>query len=234
MLKKKKCLSFIFCMLIYSTDVIYDMKRSTCCPWFSVHQKCDFYSRSIHHHRNNGSHSPRGRTLKKKKDKRGHKSTVWCKKEASIATTILTHSGLNTSHHQHRPVHQMAITFRCGVVSMETASPSEPRYGGCCWGTTGSGGWRRTTIWALDPCDRISSSSFGAVPNTGTPLTSTSLQTCKKRSGDKAVNIGKQPAFKLKTGKSHLMPSKWERGYLAGMSLQAEAGPISNAHLKRR
>lgn len=56
----------------------------------------------------------------------------------------------------------------------------------------------------------------------------------QKRSGGNAVNIGKQPAFKLKTGKSHLMPSKWERGYLAGISLQAEAGPISNAHLKKR
>lgn len=54
----------------------------------------------------------------------------------------------------------------------------------------------------------------------------------QKQSGDNAVNIGKRPTFKLKTGKSHLMQFKWERAYLAGISLQAEAGPISNAHLK--
>lgn len=181
-------------MLIYSTDVIYDMKRSTCCPWFSVHQKCDFYSLSIHHHRNNGSHSPRGRALKKGQMRTQKHSLV-----QERGATILTHSGLNTSHHQHRPVHQV-VAFHCGVVSMGTASPSEPRYRGCCWDTTGSGGWRRTTIWALDPCNRISSSSFRVVPNTGTPLTSTSLQTCKSAAETMLLILESNPLSSLRRG----------------------------------
>lgn len=47
----------------------------------------------------------------------------------------------------------------------------------------------------------------------------------QKHNGDNVVNIGKWPILMLKTGKLPLMPLKWEKGYLAGISLQAEAGP---------
>lgn len=75
----------------------------------------------------------------------------------------------------------MAIVFRGSVVSMETASPSEPRSRGCCWDRSHGGGWRRTTSWALVPWRRMASSSLRVAPTTGTPFTSTSLQSRTRR-----------------------------------------------------
>lgn len=85
------------------------------------------------------------------------------------------------------PYLQMAITFRYDGVSKATTSFSEHivcwgseltiwcRSRGCCWEVGVSGGWRRTTIWALGPWSRRSFSSSSVELTTGMPLTSTSL-----------------------------------------------------------
>lgn len=160
----------------------------------------------------------------------------------------------------------MAITFLCGGVSMVTASLSElivcmrsglTRSSGCCWEVRAGGGWRRTTIWALGPCSRMSVSSSTVELTTGTLFTSTSLQdqlhtqTCKNTACQRDNTINKVEHhlvmltvkllyFNLitekQTRKIFSSPRSFNisKDYLAGISLQVKAGPLSSLFKKQQ